>query len=527
MNPTRSLVLAVAAATSLVTHTLQAQDSGPLIDKLVQKGILNDQEAEELRADLVKDFQTSSAGKLNISSPVTELKLYGDGRLRYQYDDQQNQTVDNKAHVGQDSSHVSQRSRFRYRLRLNADFRLTNNFFGGVQIQTGQASDSGNETVQPAYGNSSIYINRVFLGVNIGDWGTLVAGKQKNPFYTTDLVWDPDISPYGLTESIAFDKAFSSSGSAGTPSYSKDGKTVTSYTGASAGTSWGGFKLSLVAGQFVYDTNNSEAARDGDAKNDAFQFVGQLVASYEFNSKTSVTFAPGFMIYNAADVGGDGSSTAIAANNETPFTGASGRIDANNDGIADYTRDPKTGAITLSSGSVSGETRDLAIVTAPGEFKFPIGSLNGRFYWDLAYNTRGKARYNDVYGFGLLLPSAVGTGPVAVSPQRSFGDQDALAWLAGVELGSGKGKGAWTVFVNYRETGLAAVDPNLNDSDFALGKLNTRGFKFGTTYGITDAVSLALTGFVTYNLDDNLVDQFGLANRNAVNTLQVDVNFKF
>ncbi len=382
------------AASSLAATTVSAQDSGPLIDKLVQKGILTDQEAEDLRADLVKDFQTSSAGKLNISSPVTEMKLYGDGRLRYQYDDQQAQTAN--------TDNVTQRSRFRYRLRLNADFRLTNNFFGGVQLETGQAADSANETVQPGYTDSSIFINRIFLGVNISDWGTVVLGKQKNPLYTTDLVWDPDISPYGVSESISLDHLFATKGEAGTAAvsgYGKDGKTVTSYTtGGTTGSDWGPFKLSFVAGQYVYDTNNSEAAIDGDAKNDAFQFVGQLVASYEFNSKTSITFAPGFLIYNAADAG-----DSIALNNETPFSGASGYVDRNSDGIADFTVNGFN--LTVTNGSVSGETRDLAIVTAPGEVKFPIGSLNGRFYWDFAYNTAGSNRYKDVYGFGLLIPS--------------------------------------------------------------------------------------------------------------------------
>jgi len=516
------LLLAVAASLPFIHHSLEAQDSGPLIDKLVQKGILSDQEAEDLRVDLVKDFQNSSAGKINISSPVTELKLYGDGRLRYQYDDQQPQNAS--------AANVTQRSRFRYRLRLNADFRLTNNFFGGVQLETGQASDSANETVQPAYTDSAIFISRVFLGANISDWGTLVLGKQKNPFYTTDLIWDADISPYGVTESIAFDKLFSSGGTSGevaSGGYSKDGKTPVAYTsGGTEGSNWGGFKLSLVAGQFVYDTNNSEAAFDGDAKNDAFHFVTQLVASYEFNSKTSVTFAPGFMIYNAADVGGDGVNI-IAANNETPFTGATGRVDRDNDGIADFTVDPVTGSLIVLTGDVSGETRELAIITAPGEIKFPIGSLNGRFYWDFAYNTSGRERYEDVYGFGMLLPSVGAADELVLTAQRSYTDQDALAWLTGLEIGAGKGQGAWTLFANYRETGLAAVDPNLNDSDFALGRLNSRGFKFGATYGISDAVSVALTGFVTYNLDDRLSDQFSLANRNAVNTVQFDVNFKF
>ncbi|HEX2101364.1 MAG TPA: hypothetical protein VHF69_11900, partial [Candidatus Synoicihabitans sp.] len=66
-----------------------AQDSGALIDLLVRKGILNDQEAEDLRADLVREFAANtSAGKLNVSSSLTELKLSGDLRLRHQYETQ-------------------------------------------------------------------------------------------------------------------------------------------------------------------------------------------------------------------------------------------------------------------------------------------------------------------------------------------------------------------------------------------------------------------------------------------------------
>jgi len=55
--------LAVGTATAAF-----AQDSGPLIDALVKKGVLTDQEGEELRVDLQKEFAESSAGKLNVSS---------------------------------------------------------------------------------------------------------------------------------------------------------------------------------------------------------------------------------------------------------------------------------------------------------------------------------------------------------------------------------------------------------------------------------------------------------------------------
>ena len=45
----------------LFTATLAAQDSGALIDVLIKKGILTNQEAEDVRADLVRDSNTVPA----------------------------------------------------------------------------------------------------------------------------------------------------------------------------------------------------------------------------------------------------------------------------------------------------------------------------------------------------------------------------------------------------------------------------------------------------------------------------------
>ena len=60
----KSKLLALAAAL-LCAGAAFAQDSGPLIDILVKKGLINDQEAEDLRAELVKDFVANTpAGKL-------------------------------------------------------------------------------------------------------------------------------------------------------------------------------------------------------------------------------------------------------------------------------------------------------------------------------------------------------------------------------------------------------------------------------------------------------------------------------
>ena len=79
--------LALAGALTFGSATLaSAQDSGALLDALVRKKVLSSQEAEDVRADLIRESAASNAGKLQLSNSITSLKLSGDVRLRYQYD---------------------------------------------------------------------------------------------------------------------------------------------------------------------------------------------------------------------------------------------------------------------------------------------------------------------------------------------------------------------------------------------------------------------------------------------------------
>lgn len=75
--------LLVIAAALLGAVAASAQDSGPLLDLLVKKGIVNAQEAEELRADLARDanaaiVSTISGGKSTVGLSIS-------GRLQVQY----------------------------------------------------------------------------------------------------------------------------------------------------------------------------------------------------------------------------------------------------------------------------------------------------------------------------------------------------------------------------------------------------------------------------------------------------------
>src|SRR6516164_9213280 len=77
---------AIAICFALGGTAARAQDAGALLDLLVKKKLITDQEAEEVRGELVKEYADTSAGKWKLSTPITELELYGDIRLRYNYD---------------------------------------------------------------------------------------------------------------------------------------------------------------------------------------------------------------------------------------------------------------------------------------------------------------------------------------------------------------------------------------------------------------------------------------------------------
>lgn len=495
----RSLWLAGLALAMIPGLAPAQQDSSALIDVLVCKKILTPKEAECLRADLIKEKEQSSADKIKISGPVTELALYGDVRLRYQYDNLDPQAlVWNIPHTELvDAGHGDQRSRWRFRLRLSADFKLKDNWFGGVQIQTGQTSDSSNQTFDGGFRNYGVYVSRAFVGWNAADWLTLVAGKQANPFYTTDLMWDSDINPSGMVEMFKIHKLFSC-GEEETTEIGPDGKTVLSVTTKPIECPW---TLTLIAGQFFFD-DNQEFNLAG-YNTDAYLFEEQLLFSYKFPRDVKFTLAPAYLCYNSAQI----------------------NLVYNQQGFAKVINDTGTDGLPLGF----GETRNLSLIQVPGDVSFKVCGLKVKLLWDGTYNTNGAKRVNDIYVYPIR--DKAGT-IIGYDHVLNHSQKDDFAWLAGIQLGDNVKKGDWAILVNYRQVGLAAIDPNLNDSDWMLSRLNMRGWKVSLAYNFTDAVLGQLSGATGDNLRPNLIggqttNGAKLADANSVQVVQFDFNVKF
>lgn len=499
---------AAALAVSAVTPAW-ADESDVLLKVLVRKGILTETEATAVKSEVAKEkaktAKTAAAtsskigigseggalSKLDLSKSVETLKLGGDLRLRYQYDDKDAQYEPNVAvNNGQHrSTNSNQRSRWRFRLRLDGEVKLTDSWTAGVQLQTNNASDSGNQDFKDGFSDYNIYISKAYLKWH-NDWLTVSGGKFDNPFYSTDLVWDPDINPNGLAQRIDLMKFL-----AGKPdeSFAKDGKTLA----PAAASPW---ELSLVAGQFIFD-DNPESLPDNDNSTDSYIFETQLIGSYKFANGVKVTLAPGWFIANAASVS-----------------------------------DVINGNAFVDNAHVNGANRDLNLLLMPGDVSFTLAGIKTKVLWDFAYNLEGRKRAENILGLTYLANDhgqSSDDGVTDPDDKRSkHSAVDDLAFLVGFQLGENKKKGDWSFRADYRQTGIAAVDPNLNDDDFALGELNTRGFHLVLGYNLTDFATFSVRYDQAWNLRQELyggevTSGNAIGDSNVIRFLAVDLMVKF
>ncbi len=275
----KSKWLALFAALTMAAGSALAQDSGPLIDLLVKKGLVTDQEAEDLRVSLVKDFAANtSAGKLNLSSSLSEFKISGDMRMRYEYNSQTPELSTGAQQVANETS------RQRFRFRFNTDLALQKGWTTGFGLETGQSSDSANQTFTSFADDYGVFVTKAYIGWQPNLNWAFVIGKQTNIMYSTDLRWDADIYPQGVSEKY---KKFIGS---------KD-------------------TLEVRAMQHAMADNNEQIPSA--SGRDAWMFENQVVYTHWFEPEnlSSLIIAAGYSAYNQSNV-------TAAPLNSAAFTGS-------------------------------------------------------------------------------------------------------------------------------------------------------------------------------------------------------------
>jgi hypothetical protein len=491
------LALAALLASTNMTAHAQAKGDQALLDALVRKGVLTEKEAEEISAETAKEAVTTSAAKIQIGDWVQELKLGGDLRIRNQWD-QRTPMIKTNPLAGPVDNQLP-RDRWRFRLRLTADFKLQGNFFGGVMLSTSdnRAADTKNATITGGYDNYGIFIARAFMGWAPMPGLTFIAGKQANPFYTTDLIYDPDLDPGpGLVERIDFDKFFNMTFGEPVAAEGKEGKAPPPAPPPPGNS----LELALIAGQFVFQNNNANSGST-QLKWDAYQFQEQLLAKLKIGDKLSITEAPGFLSFNDSSSGGTpGAHGSIVP----PVSTVGLTFDQTTGGAGDTLANSQPFPVTQ---------RDLNIILAPGDITYKIFGKPLSLYWDFAYNFSGDDRFNRDYGPLFSHFHFVGrTNNVVFSVPASPSFSDNASWLVGLKFGENKKAGDFSLSADYRQVGISSIDPNLNSSNFALSNLNVQGWEFNLAYNLTDFLTAVFTFYYSHALHPNLYGGFATGN---------------
>jgi len=160
-----------------------------LIEKLVQKGILTKTEAIELKGEIAADEKLMREEGLKQTLPewVQRLKLKGDLRVRYQWEQKQH------------AAEERMRGRIRYRLGLETQVNDTTKVAAGL-ASGAEDPRSTNQTFENSFQHPDIRLDYAFIEYEPIKGKKLAAGKFlfKDYLWTpTDMLWDTDINPEG------------------------------------------------------------------------------------------------------------------------------------------------------------------------------------------------------------------------------------------------------------------------------------------------------------------------------------------
>lgn len=495
----RKIFVLITVAVSLMAGGIaaRAQDAGALLDLLVKKRIITDQEAEEVRGELVKDVASTAAGKLKLSTPITEIELYGDARLRYEVRTGQAGPPDTITPPGENT----QRDRARYRLRLGLRGTLADDWFFGLRLETSANSRSTNVTFGDeasggpfSKGSDGINVGQAYLGYKGFRDITLTAGRMPNPLVTTSMIWDADINPEGVAEQWkhTFNLSFGGGQTSAAVDTSKDGKSVAALSSEPTKMT---IDLFANLAQFVYDDSNPEdpvgprAVSGGRLvpNTDAFMLAWQIGAKVNFTKDIYFQFAP--TLYNYT---GNGDSFNVFFSGDPSFLN---------------TATPPVVVARNQTGINS-----LLVFDMPAEFGWKIGEIPMRIFSDFATNFEADDR-----------------ATAAGHPDK--GDQR-YAYQIGLGIGKIKQMHDWQLEAFYQHVEQFAVDPNLVDSDLYDSRVNMEGFAVRAGYALSDAVTFNLTYGYGEQIDRDLGtggvgDAFTINPLRKYQIFQADLNVKF
>jgi len=193
-----------------VTKVSFASEVDVLLQKLVEKGVLNASEAQEIRTETNEEIAKTEKQKVedykqlakdNMPDWVKSIKLKGDFRLR-------GQTKHEKAA----NNYNKDTTIGRIRLRLGLEGKVNEKLLAGVGIATGSGDPrSTNISLGDSNLKKGVVLDYAYAKYSPISWLNLVGGKMllgDTLWEPTDLIWDTDVTPEGVA--VNFNKKLGS-----------------------------------------------------------------------------------------------------------------------------------------------------------------------------------------------------------------------------------------------------------------------------------------------------------------------------
>jgi Putative porin len=441
----------------------------PYVPEFVKDDI-RQQVRRELREEVVGDvMQKAKTEKWGLPEALPEwvnrIKISGDIRLRSQNDFMASDNVDNfysnflainsaggvqAAGLNAFLNTSHDRQRFRERLRLAIDAKITDNLQAGIRLASGNQPDpvSTNQTLGNTGSQYQFNIDRAYLKYDaVNDegfkWLTLAGGRIANPWYVgggeftggSELVWDTDLSFEGFAAT-----ARHSLGSASNqPNKYDNSRSVFATIGA-------------------FPLQETELS-----SHDKWLFGGQLGLNWGFDNQD--TLKAGIAYYDYRNI-------KAKPNTNNPPTCNSNNA-GNNLSVPQYMQFGNSVAIICNDAAnnlpgLYGLASDYNIINA-----------------NISYDLAAFAPYHII--FGADYAKNIGFNKKAVKGlSGSVVEDQTDAWQARVDFGWPKVDrfGQWNVFAMYKYIERDAVLDAYTDSDFHLGGTNAKGWVVGANYGL-------------------------------------------
>lgn len=470
------LVLPVQANEREQLETLR-QTTLNLIDLLVQQGVLNKDKADtlvkqaeaaaaesakkrvangdnkvvrvpyvpesvkqEIRDEIKQEVLAQAKGERwgdpgTLPDWVSRISVSGDVRLRMQRDlfSERNATPANvRAWYGIPANDFTNsredRDRLRVRARLGISAKLSDSVSGAIRLATGSSTTdpvSTNQTLGNTGNKYSFVVDQAYLKLDPWHWLTASGGRIPNPWFATDLVWDPD---------LAFE------GGAAKATYRFDDQRSVFLTA-------GGFVIQDVAP----NANTQNKAKD--------KWLLGLQAGVDLKSMSGSRARFGVALYDYKNV--EGIPNTVAAPDAYDATAPQFRQKGNSVFV-----DPiDTGVYKLAP-----KFRELA-VTGQLDFAYmdPIRLiLTGEYVRNIGFDA-GEIRQR--------IGGATFIG--------NYNPQD-KGYQVSAQVGIPKIDKAhdWNAYVGYKYLQADAVLDAFTDSDFHLGGTDAKGYFLGGNYGL-------------------------------------------